>query len=265
MRLICPNCDAQYEVKDDVIPMNGRDVQCSNCDTTWYQLHPKHLPKPEGLDETEDDVVFSDPGEGAASPVDPPRRKLDQAVADILREEAKLERRARAEAAGKPATQPDPSTETGGNEAKKRAPQSGERTVQILSKDANSKTRSGARPTSGEIASRRDLLPDIEEINSSLRSDGERRNTTRVIDDPIMDDSDEESAGFRRGFILMILVTLMLIMVYGYAPQIARAVPQTDPYLSGFVAQVDTVRFWLDGRVSSFLTWLDTIAASQNG
>ncbi len=40
MRLTCPNCDAQYEVDDRAIPENGRDVQCSNCGHTWYQLHP---------------------------------------------------------------------------------------------------------------------------------------------------------------------------------------------------------------------------------
>lgn len=39
MRLICPNCDAQYEVDDGVIPLNGRDVQCSNCGHTWFQIH----------------------------------------------------------------------------------------------------------------------------------------------------------------------------------------------------------------------------------
>ncbi|NCO17101.1 MAG: hypothetical protein GW902_07720, partial [Alphaproteobacteria bacterium] len=26
MRLVCPNCDAQYEVGDDAIPAGGRDV-----------------------------------------------------------------------------------------------------------------------------------------------------------------------------------------------------------------------------------------------
>ncbi|MGJ5621471.1 zinc-ribbon domain-containing protein, partial [Sulfitobacter sp. MF3-043] len=36
MRLICPNCDAQYEV----MPTDGRDVQCSNCGQTWFQHHP---------------------------------------------------------------------------------------------------------------------------------------------------------------------------------------------------------------------------------
>ena len=37
MRLICPNCGAQYEVADDVIPTAGRDVQCSNCGHTWFE------------------------------------------------------------------------------------------------------------------------------------------------------------------------------------------------------------------------------------
>ena len=39
MRLICPNCDAQYEVPSEVIPEDGRDVQCSNCGDTWFQNH----------------------------------------------------------------------------------------------------------------------------------------------------------------------------------------------------------------------------------
>ena len=40
MRLICPNCEAQYEVPDNAISMEGRDVQCSSCGHTWFQLHP---------------------------------------------------------------------------------------------------------------------------------------------------------------------------------------------------------------------------------
>lgn len=37
MRLVCPNCAAQYNVDDRVIPPGGRDVQCSNCGQTWFQ------------------------------------------------------------------------------------------------------------------------------------------------------------------------------------------------------------------------------------
>lgn len=38
MRLVCPNCGAQYEIDDRVIPDAGRDVQCSSCGHAWYQM-----------------------------------------------------------------------------------------------------------------------------------------------------------------------------------------------------------------------------------
>ena len=38
MRLVCPNCSAQYEVDGSMIPDEGRDVQCSNCGHTWFEL-----------------------------------------------------------------------------------------------------------------------------------------------------------------------------------------------------------------------------------
>ncbi|MEO9466630.1 zinc-ribbon domain-containing protein, partial [Sulfitobacter pontiacus] len=53
MRLICPNCDAQYEVPDEVMPSSGRDVQCSNCGQTWFQHHPDFPP----LDDEDDSRI----------------------------------------------------------------------------------------------------------------------------------------------------------------------------------------------------------------
>lgn len=41
MRLVCPNCDAEYEVDNAAIPLAGRDVQCSNCGHAWFQIHPE--------------------------------------------------------------------------------------------------------------------------------------------------------------------------------------------------------------------------------
>ena len=45
MRLLCPQCDAEYEIPDDVIPTEGRDVQCSGCQETWFV--PANTPPPE--------------------------------------------------------------------------------------------------------------------------------------------------------------------------------------------------------------------------
>jgi predicted Zn finger-like uncharacterized protein len=38
MRLVCPNCEAKYEVPDDAIPDTGRDVQCANCGHSWFHM-----------------------------------------------------------------------------------------------------------------------------------------------------------------------------------------------------------------------------------
>lgn len=37
MRITCPNCNAHYKIAEDLIPSGGREVQCSNCGTTWFQ------------------------------------------------------------------------------------------------------------------------------------------------------------------------------------------------------------------------------------
>ena len=41
MRLVCPNCEAKYEVPEDAIPEAGRDVQCANCGHSWYQMRAR--------------------------------------------------------------------------------------------------------------------------------------------------------------------------------------------------------------------------------
>lgn len=40
MRLICPKCTAAYDIPAKAIPLDGREVQCSSCTHTWYQLPP---------------------------------------------------------------------------------------------------------------------------------------------------------------------------------------------------------------------------------
>ena len=36
MRLTCPNCGTEYEVPGDLIPEDGKHVQCSGCHTRWF-------------------------------------------------------------------------------------------------------------------------------------------------------------------------------------------------------------------------------------
>ena len=61
----------------------------------------------------------------------------------------------------------------------------------------------------------------------------------------------------------MVVLALILVAIYLFAPQIAQAVPQTDPYLSAYVAQVDVARVWLDGQVTNVRQLRDAAAVQS--
>ncbi|MEO0386398.1 MAG: zinc-ribbon domain-containing protein [Pseudomonadota bacterium] len=48
MRIVCPNCGSQYEVDASLFGPEGREVQCSQCDTQWtqYPLEEEEAPGP---------------------------------------------------------------------------------------------------------------------------------------------------------------------------------------------------------------------------
>jgi len=62
MRLVCPNCDAKYEVPEDAIPDAGRDVQCANCSHAWFEVRAR----------TASAAVITNQPEPAAEPVASP-------------------------------------------------------------------------------------------------------------------------------------------------------------------------------------------------
>jgi hypothetical protein len=99
--------------------------------------------------------------------------------------------------------------------------------------------------------SRRDLLPDIEEINSTLRSTSDAE--VSAVQAPGTAAISGRKPGFARGFALTIIVAVILGMIYQSAPQIAQAVPQADPMLSAYVALVDQARLWLNGLIAPLL------------
>jgi hypothetical protein len=87
---------------------------------------------------------------------------------------------------------------------------------------------------------KRDLLPDIDEINSTLRR-------------PSGSPNDPETArrsGFRVGFLLMIFVVAAAIFTYAQAPAIARALPDTEAAIISYVDWANGVRDWIDSLIS---------------
>ena len=157
MRLICPNCDAQYEVPDAVVPFEGRDVQCSDCGQTWFQHHPDNPPAEE---EPAVEVV-----EEQAPPQRPKSRVVDSDVKDILQEEAQFEHAARARDTSNLESQPELGLDEK-NETRAR-----------ISRLRGEQNPAEAAAVAAAAGSRRDLFPDIDEINSTLRSTTDRRRT----------------------------------------------------------------------------------------
>ncbi|MEM6759255.1 MAG: zinc-ribbon domain-containing protein [Pseudomonadota bacterium] len=280
MRLTCPNCDAQYEVADDVIPTDGRDVQCSACGDTWYQYHPDHMPAPDLAEDTPPDLIDEPdiPGEDEErtetvppppqpseqdamadmepeeTNLEPQRRKLDDGVADILREEADREQKARAAQAIE--TQPDLGLDTVESETDRRAREARERMARLRGEDP---VPAEAAATAAAVGSRKELLPDVEEINSTLRANDERDTRQPDVNPDAV--APRRFGSFRSGFLLTLVLAVLLAALYVFAPMVAQAVPQADPYLSGYVSTVDSLRLWLNARLAGGLEWLDAIAS----
>ncbi|QLL41743.1 zinc-ribbon domain-containing protein [Sulfitobacter pontiacus] len=301
MRLICPNCDAQYEVPDEVMPSSGRDVQCSNCGQTWFQHHPDFPPLDEeddsristvsaalsGRDDADNGVVperdvdapapasppepdedaAEDPDAGEpAHPAPPPRKQLDPSVADILRQEAEAEQEARRRRQAQTLeSQPDLGLEEADQPSESdRAQQAKARMSRLRGEEQHSAAETTA--AAAAVASRRELLPDIEEINSTLRTGSERRVIPNMGADAGRDThaDPKQRSGFSRGFVLIVALASVLVLLYVFSPQISEAVPALRPYLALYVAQVDSARQWLDEMLQSTLQWLDA-RASQSG
>ncbi len=280
MRLICPNCGAQYEVDDDVIPAAGRDVQCSNCGHTWFQRstgqdrqmaedRPDEDQQTEPLDDEDEDEAaerqhddlsdeeFEEEADGALER-DLTRRELDPSVAGILREEAEREKAEREHDPVGLETQTELGLDSGADDARHDddTPDDQSTPSAEIEEDEGEMTVSAVVAASA----RRDLLPDIEEINSTLTATSDR-------DEADPDEREEERAksGFRRGFIIAVLFFAVLALIYAYAPRIVEAVPALEPVLSSYVAAVNALRLWVDGLMQSAVEKLTALLGQVSG
>ncbi|MCR9158652.1 MAG: zinc-ribbon domain-containing protein [Rhodobacteraceae bacterium] len=274
MRLKCPSCGAQYEVPDDVIPEDGRDVQCSNCGNTWFQAHDtSNTPDAQDAEakaskdavwhpEVDSDVdgrpsVNQEAAPGSSAPPAPPkRRELDPSVADILREEAEIEARARETDFGGIEEQPDLGLQEPEDEAAKRARQAQERMRKLRGEDPEAAAvAAAASAVADRPKSRRDMLPDVEEINQTLRASNERSEVRSVQAD--LEDDEEPSGGFGRGFLYTIILFAIAAALYWNATQIGEAIPQLKGALDSYVALVDQLRVWLNTQVALVLEMIN--------
>lgn len=250
MRLVCPNCDAEYEVDASAVPDTGRDVQCSNCGHAWFQMSPR---VEEEL--AAEEALFEPPPPIADTPAP---RALDDSVLQVLREEAERETTARKTEAPQLETQeelglsaaiaatvaaaarPEPVAEA-------QQPAADAEPDPVAQRIARMK---GIDPTPAKPQSRREMLPEIDEINTTLRASSERRGgEAAAVTDSLS--GTRGGSSFRSGFTLMILLALAVVALYVMAPKLAQQIPAAKGALDGYVAAIDAARLWLDGLMRS--------------
>lgn len=238
MRLTCPNCNAQYEVDEKVIPQGGRDVQCSACGHTWFQ-YPMEVAlqmRAAEAEEDEDDDLASPPSDGIGR-VHPPR--IDKSVLDVLREEAARELNERQKSRGE--------LEMQGELGLTRPTRSKAAPSRIYGEDDPTPSGAEAGAPSGAGAGkspqpvhRRDLLPDIEELTSTLEPAHGAHARDAAAEQAA---TPGEWRGFRNGMTLVLLVGMLILAIYVLAPLIAAYIPALDGVLTRFVSLIDGLRF----------------------
>jgi resuscitation-promoting factor RpfA len=185
---------------------------------------------PAAVADTVDDQVSDDTGEAAPPTVEPAAAAaaayaVDDSVLAILREEAEREANARrAEAL-------ESQTELGIDAAAPR------------------KSQPKAVEAEAKPAARRDLLPDVEEINSTLRpSEGAigADGTPDFVAPP-----PQAPHGFRSGFLTLMTVAILAAALYIVAPRLGTIVPALAGPLETYVSMIDGLRLGLDGMMRS--------------
>lgn len=247
MRLICPNCGAQYDISNDAIPEGGRDVQCSSCAHTWFQTE-----KPVVAGRSAADVMASPTPEPAPEPQEPPaaepeRKPLDNSISAILREELAHERKARATEAGGP-----PATEEAAAPASVDAEETRRRISNITRIEGGTSgntAASVAAASTGAVVQDANLrsVPSIEEINASLRARAEASDTSGLTEAEKQEVT--KRRGFRRGFFFVLILLAILITPYFFQDQINENLPQLRPYMATYVDIVDQLRIMLNEQV----------------
>lgn len=213
----------------------------------------------------------------------PLRREIGEDVRGILQEEAHRELEARAQDFGQGqahepqevATQPDLGLDEASAEEERRRiarermarmrgideddePDVSFETAAPVAAAASTAVAPEPVTAAAEPAHRRDLFPDIEEINSTL--DG--RNTPGNAGEPGAET--EKSGGFARGFFFVVLIAVLALVLYILAPGLAAKVPALEPLLSSYVDAINGARGWLDGAIQSMILSLEEKARGGN-
>ncbi|SHI97302.1 MJ0042 family finger-like domain-containing protein [Shimia gijangensis] len=216
-----------------------------------------HEAEPETEQDTDHDTVDEDTADGER----PAPRAIDPAIADVLRQEAEFETQAReADVKESLEMQQELGLDDRLDDGDQRAAEARNRMLRIRGlTDSEPKSVPELDPAAHQ--SRRELLPDIEEINSTLRSTDDRNASVGTAG--VVPTKARRRNGFRLGILVMLVVAALMLLAYSYNREIAKAYPATEPALTVFMEKTNGARVWLDTLVTGGMLWLNTKAEAS--
>ena len=268
MRLICPNCEAEYNVADDAFDDGARDVQCSGCQHTWLQtpktrvvtrevsrILTKPLPSvvkselrdaggfdtPQGANARAGDGPMHEPARDG-----PRHRPVAPNIADILREEAEFARGVADYSADAKAPTRKARVETT-HETRKRIAQ--------MTADEGG-TLAGVSPVAAAAATAAAQadprsIPEISEINAALRARQEAQDESGLTE--LEKQEARDRRGFRRGFFAVLFIVALVIAPYLFADRITEMMPELGGYMATYVVVMDQMRAMLHAAIDAFV------------
>mgnify|MGYP001800070666 CR=1 FL=1 len=248
MRLVCPNCGAQYDIANDAIPEGGRDVQCSSCANTWFQTE-----RPTIANRARSELILSPRTKDAAASATPPRKGLDPSVSDILRERSVRY----PEETQPPATQAETAPpavdadETRRRIAQMTVAEGGTPAPQPAPKPAAIAAAATGAVVAGNAKADANLrsLPSIDDINATLRARSQASDMSGLTESEKQEA--EKRRGFRWGFFLVLVVLALLVAPYFFQEQINANLPQLSEYMVTYVETVDSLRLWVNAQIQT--------------
>lgn len=262
-RLICPYCDAQYDVADDAIPESGRVVQCSNCNQIWFYLGTKSEPAPttdtlEPVSQTESEPL--DTVKNAIIPEDATHEQ-QLGVPDL-----KVPRLTREDTTPKPAVD---------------AAQTRRRIAELTeARAARRKLVTALRAATARGAAKRPkLMPakylnrvtqpsiDTDTYTPDMPSMNDETTSLRAFvqaPEPKLINAELAAAITRRGFVSVLLIFPVLFRPYIFADNIMAYIPRSSDTIAGYVGMIDGWRLMLNQTAGALGDMIADVPAGQD-
>ena len=132
------------------------------------------------------------------------------------------------------------------NEDTEAVPQSMSRPVRPAKGERSQRPQT--EETIEKPVSRKDLLPDVEELNSTLRGEAP------VLQNKELAEATEESPAaksFFGSFAKTLLFLALVVALYVMRPMIVSAIPTAAVVLDPYVAFIDSIRLWIENTINN--------------